>query len=382
MFLIDTFAKDKLRARRRYFREGRREIADGNLRTLLGAALATLVLLLSFLLLTPLVLTGWKPSPYHLFFVPAAMILCLVAGLAIQLRRRGAMPDIAVSLLCAGFEITLYSFALLLDTAGTPDGPATFTPLLFIALPALFVLPLWASYGLIAAFEIAFVQAIEHFKPTLLGQYDLFGSLAGLAFSLVIADLILSLRIQDHRVQMRYKALSTRDALSGILNKQACTETCRSYLQAANPVTCSLLFLDLDDFKAVNDKLGHYVGDVVLRCTGEALHENFRSSDIIGRFGGDEFLVLVRGTADATLMLNKARAVQERVQRTSLAQAGVQVSCSMGIVLAKDRDTTFEELLRQSDDALYEAKRAGKGQCIINMYRTDEKQVSAASADP
>ena len=377
MFFIDSFAKDKIQERRRYFKEGRREIAESNLRTLLGATLATLVLLLSFLLLTPLILTGWKPSAYHLFFVPAAMFMCMAAGICIQLRRRGALPDIAVSLTCVAFEIILYTFALLLDTAGTPDGPATFIPLLFIALPALFVVPPWVSYGLIAAFEFAFVSTVRYYKPNMMGEYDIFRSLAGLAFSLVIADLILSLRIRDHHVQMRYKALSTRDALSGILNKQSCTEACRMYLRAASPATCSLLFLDLDDFKAVNDKLGHYVGDIVLRCTGDALHETFRSSDIIGRFGGDEFLVLVRDTADATLMLNKSRAIQQRVQQSSLKQAGVQVSCSMGIVLAENQDTDFEELLRQSDSALYEAKRAGKGQCVVaafhapNAARTD-----------
>src|SRR5699024_11753486 len=105
-------------------------------------------------------------------------------------------------------------------------------------------------------------------------------------------------RVLFRSMQMKYKGVSTMDYLSDIINKQTCLQVCKEYRQTiGSDSVCSLLILDLDDFKAVNDTKGHYTGDVVLQVTGELLRKTFRRSDIVGRFGGAEFLVLLKGIA-------------------------------------------------------------------------------------
>lgn len=179
----------------------------------------------------------------------------------------------------------------------------------------------------------------------------------------------MSLRIRDYEARMQYKQLSTKDALSDVFNKKASIDAARQYLRDYNPrVTCALIMLDLDDFKEVNDTHGHYTGDIVLGCTGQVLLNAFRSTDIVGRFGGDEFMVLVKGTAAESLLEEKCRVIQRNLQKLSLEKSGVQVSCSIGVVLVQEQEVDFEVLFRQADAALYHAKSVGKARHILQSY--------------
>lgn len=186
--------------------------------------------------------------------------------------------------------------------------PASFMPVLFIVLPTLFILPFHRNYSLIFFFEVIYVILVFLYKSPDVGQYDIFDSVVGLAFSFSVAQPTMRLRIQDHETRMNYRQLSQQDSLSGLLNKTTSQEHLERYLQLTAPSTvCTMLILDLDDFKAVNDTMGHYTGDLLLRTMGEVLVSSFRTTDMIGRFGGDEFIVLMKETADYTLLEENAR---------------------------------------------------------------------------
>ena len=351
-----------------YFREASEEIAAANLRMLFAASVMTLGLLAVFLLVTPYVIRGWTPTLYHLALIPVACWVCLITGIQYHI---GVGRPLLVLIQCVLYQATIFCFIILVDTAGTPAGPAAFVPLLFIALPALFVVPHMIAYAVVLFFEAIYIIAVCTFKAQQIGQYDIFISLVGLAFSVALNNLILSLRISDHEMQMKYKVLSTMDYLSDILNKQTCLQVCKEYLQTiGRDSVCSLLILDLDDFKAVNDTKGHYTGDIVLQVTGELLRKTFRRSDIVGRFGGDEFLVLLKGIASHELLARKCRQIQTGLPQLTQQRAGVPVSCSIGaVMLQKQADITFDELFRQADLALYSAKKAGKGQAAFLSYQ-------------
>ena len=140
---------------------------------------------------------------------------------------------------------------------------------------------------------------------------------------------------------MRYKLLSTRDAFSGVLNKRACEEAMVNYLRACAPkVKCAFIIIDLDDFKQINDTRGHLAGDEILRRTGEALQELFRASDIIGRFGGDEFVILAKGMSSRESVERKCRRIRERVQGFAVNGEAMGVTCSLGAVLVNDQTPT------------------------------------------
>jgi diguanylate cyclase len=139
-----------------------------------------------------------------------------------------------------------------------------------------------------------------------------------------------------------------------------------------NGTTIAVLFLDLDNFKAVNDEYGHLVGDRLLIVVGERLRHHLRASDTAGRLGGDEFLVLieVKEPNDTVMM------VAERLRRALhvpllLEPAPITLSASIGVAISLTGDESPEDLIHQADRALLEAKRSGKG-CII-LHPVEER---------
>ena len=347
-----------------YFRDGAREIAADNLRFLRFASTATLLLLVFLILLAPAVIHGWRPSAFHLVFVPVMIVFCAIAWM----EHRYVTPGRALPL-CIAFEIVLYAFMIFLDTAAEPDSPSSFMQLVCIALPALFVMPDLITYGLLTAAEVVYLVCVVTLKAPDVAQYDIFEMITGFLFALCVSHLTMSYRLNAHEMRMKYETLSKRDTLSNLYNKRAFVEKARAYLDGANPhCTCSLAFLDLDDFKALNDTLGHPAGDEVLIDMGRLLSELFRPTDIIGRFGGDEFLVLVEGMADTALLSSRFDTVRTRLREICGSQLGYEIGCSVGIVYLDDEPADFDELVCQADALLYSAKREGKSRTRIARY--------------
>ena len=148
------------------------------------------------------------------------------------------------------------------------------------------------------------------------------------------------------------------DPLTGLANRRHLYERLRENAQ----VPLALLHLDLDGFKAVNDTLGHEVGDQLLVQIAEILRDTLRENDLAVRLGGDEFVVLTELAHDRTALEGLARRIIARVSRPHLIQEQVcRLGVSIGIALGNPQDPRASNLLRQSDVALYESKRRGKG---------------------
>lgn len=179
-----------------------------------------------------------------------------------------------------------------------------------------------------------------------------------------------SYRVTEDRIRReleRERILAQTDHLTGILNRRAFVrslEGCIKELQA-NDRCFSVCFIDLDDFKQVNDNLGHDVGDRVLQQVAHVIEASCRSHDIVARIGGDEFATLHTGA-----QLDDAMHALERI-RTNLVKAFEQhewpVTLSMGICYCFDpmlhRDASL--ILRAADKAMYEAKKQGKNQIKV-----------------
>ena len=292
--------RTELKTRKAFYRNAADESASSNLRILLASNMASIVFLVGFILLTPHIISGWQPTPYHIWFLPA-MFFCTIITFLYFLRR--PWQNGIILLLCILFILFLLIFSILLDSVGTPDGSGTFFPMMLIIIPSLFTLPLYISYGLCVAAEIAYIFVTTVFKATRIGQYDIFSSVVALAFSFIVANMIMTLKVRDRTMQSKYRHLSMTDNLTDILNKTASFAAFQEYLDSCgSAVTCTLVVMDLDHFKALNDTRGHAAGDRVLHQFGLLLKDVFRKDDIIGRFGGDEFVVLLKGVASRALL--------------------------------------------------------------------------------
>lgn len=159
---------------------------------------------------------------------------------------------------------------------------------------------------------------------------------------------------------------ASRDALTGLANRRAADGLLRleaaRFLRSGAPI--SVLLLDLDHFKRVNDRWGHAAGDVVLRAVAGALQAELRACDLGVRYGGEEFLLLLTDTA-----LEDAMRAAERVRRRVAAleieteQARLQVTVSIGVAQLRAGETV-ESMLARADAALYRAKATGRDRCI------------------
>ncbi len=153
------------------------------------------------------------------------------------------------------------------------------------------------------------------------------------------------------------------DPLSGLLNKVNTSELIEVYLDGHQG---SLMIIDIDHFKNINDSYGHLSGDQVIKDFGNLLKRHCRSTDIVGRVGGDEFVVFFKDIYDKETITLKAQHIIEDSQKIM-----EQVSCSIGIACYPDDATTYEELYENADQALYYAKNSGRS-CFCFYCKVDK----------
>lgn len=173
---------------------------------------------------------------------------------------------------------------------------------------------------------------------------------------LVVVWLVTSLR----RSVAHERRLSRVDSLSGVANRRAFYEAVETELQRARrtPTPITVAFLDIDDFKTVNDQLGHAEGDAVIRVTGQALTAHARVTDAVARLGGDEFAILLTNAPPDVA----ARAL-ERLHAELLAQArqrGWSVGFSVGAVTWRQPPRSVDQMLATADKVMYHVKASGK----------------------
>jgi diguanylate cyclase (GGDEF)-like protein len=164
-------------------------------------------------------------------------------------------------------------------------------------------------------------------------------------------------------LQNELEQQSNTDSLTGLLNRRALQRAASRQIAEAHrrnaPLT--LLLLDLDHFKSINDLHGHAGGDQALCLTARCLIGNLRDADLIARIGGEEFAALLPETDEpqATLAAERIRFSLESLG-AELVENGVTLSASFGITRLQPHDTSLEQLLSRADQALYQAKRSGR----------------------
>ncbi|HZP70440.1 MAG TPA: GGDEF domain-containing protein [Pseudolabrys sp.] len=158
------------------------------------------------------------------------------------------------------------------------------------------------------------------------------------------------------------------DVLTGLPNREGFAEAIGSTLAVAQRKgeKCALLFLDLDDFKTINDTYGHAAGDRLLKMVAGRLVHTLRTADVATRIGGDEFLVLAKVHSSEQAVEIGQRLIAAVASSYDLGgAASVKVGVSVGIAMAPEYGSGFEDLLIVADAALYEAKSKGKSRCCV-----------------
>lgn len=160
--------------------------------------------------------------------------------------------------------------------------------------------------------------------------------------------------------QNSWKLKSQIDEMTHLFNKITTEKMVTSVLSEFPQKKQALIVVDIDNFKSVNDILGHKVGDHIICVVAGVLSSLFRNTDIIGRIGGDEFVVLMRNVPDYNVVTKKAAQLIDLFENKEGLSIPENISVSVGIAFSDDNDRTFSDLFSKSDQALYMSKKCGK----------------------
>lgn len=172
-----------------------------------------------------------------------------------------------------------------------------------------------------------------------------------------------------HALEMQLRQLSDTDQLTGLYNRRRLERDLNHLFDTYNRhrIPASILVLDLDNLKMINDQLGHHMGDKVIMAVADTCRQQFRKTDSAYRFGGDEFVIALPGVEYEQAIIFAEflcdccfKALQQH------AVKGLFASVSIGVATIEAGDTSYEDTLKRADAALYQAKRDGKNRVIAN----------------
>ena len=184
-----------------------------------------------------------------------------------------------------------------------------------------------------------------------------------IALGVALVALLATLMLRERRTSRRLRTLAMTDELTGVPNRRDVLRHLERLLDSAEQRPCSILIIDIDHFKRINDTHGHPVGDQVLRIVAAELRAAVHPPATIGRLGGEEFIIVLPRT-DADHAAVVAERIRERIMRVDLTDCFVgRVTASVGIATTAPGVAATRDLLRQADAALYQAKHAGRN-CV------------------
>lgn len=166
-------------------------------------------------------------------------------------------------------------------------------------------------------------------------------------------------------IEQKYKQKPELDAATSLLNKVAFSDLSARIIETFSQEKQALFMIDIDDFKKVNDQYGHLTGDKVICCVADESTNAFRKTDLIGRFGGDEFVVLMTKIQSQEIAKIKGIEIIKNVLFSCVKQFNINISISVGLAFSEKKDT-LSLLFSRADKALYEAKNTGKGRVVVH----------------
>ncbi len=204
------------------------------------------------------------------------------------------------------------------------------------------------------------------YKPMLAQSIDYLHMTCFYFIGMVLHMYLSSIKTREIILQQTISTERDRDSLTGLYNKSALQREIKKNL-LKNRSSGILLIFDADNFKSVNDRFGHDVGDEVLENISTVLNRTFRRTDIIGRFGGDEFVIFMTHVTDLEIAETRARQALDEMNKTPVrGDPELFIHGSFGIASVPPLGETYDELFKRADKALYVSKRTGKNRISID----------------
>ena len=238
-----------------------------------------------------------------------------------------------------------------------PTVPAT-TFIVFLLITPMFMIdkPFFMAIELsaVAALFLIFMHGI---KSEEIWRIDLLNVVTFTVVGIFLNVIANAIRIKEFVLTRTIKIQKDLDELTGLKNKGALTREINKYLKDETKNKGIMFMLDIDRFKMINDTYGHDIGDSVITQLGALLGKNFVCDEIVGRFGGDEFIIFIKDTDDLRAARELAEAlVKSASENVHLPAEDKKISISIGVAIYQGIEDNYSELFKKADIALYKSK--------------------------
>ncbi len=344
-----------------YIETNKKKLASDNIHVI-GSMLAFFIVISVIFTATALAF-GDGLTPYY-DYIPAVLLLLIayIFHTIIQKKVKLSFETVRVYSLIL-YAIVILSFSMA-DTIIYSESRAVFFPAAILIVSTLYIDTMGIMIIYKVALSIIYIILEYNIKGSKLIGNDIVVAILAILVSTFCYSALIRALLTDKDDNEKLVKKGETDLLTGLLNKISFEERCKDYLDSRMiGAKVTMFIFDLDDFKHVNDNYGHQTGDKVLKTFAGLLKGYFHPDDIIGRVGGDEFMVLVLGDMPDGFVNIRCKNLIQELKATKIDDA-VGISCSIGVV-EDTQKKNFQELYEIADKELYLAKQGGKSQWNI-----------------
>lgn len=347
-----------------YFNDQKSEIYKKNMRATLFLSLASVALFL--IVMSYLTISSYgKHESYLAYFISTIGIVLpfiIFAILNIVTKKKKIINEKNIIIYTSSFYVISLLITLLFSIFVTPKQTSMFYLFYIVLLPISLIINHFEKFIINTISIILYIILAINFKTCDL-YYDIFEVIIAWLLSICAIIFTLKQRILNDKINEEYQSNYLKDNLTNVYNRVTGKDKMQEYLQnVSKEEQYALAFIDLDNFKIINDTYGHIVGDKCLQKIATILQENV-NEDILCRFGGDEFLYLIKNTTEKQIV-EKIEVIFKKLKSLSFSEHK-DLNCSIGVYLTRGNTNNLEEMIDKADRVLYEVKNSGKGQFLI-----------------
>lgn len=364
-FVLLGKIKQVFHRRNRYFTEAKKDIAVRNIQIMRLICFYGLILMLAFALLA-----SWLIDSWHITLEYILMLVSLVGFFVYSstIENEESYENGSAQRICVIFYCVFMALFIAQSVFSFPDMSDSCVLVGLLLMPLAFTVRPYVAAIISVVSCVTFCLLALKLKSPEVVNGDIYGVILGFIMSLLETSIVYNFKIKDYFHNIKLLKSSQEDSLTGVLNKAGCEKSCTAFFDTKEPDSpYSLFIIDVDNFKTINDNFGHQCGDKLLMMVGNSLLKVFRSSDIIGRIGGDEFCVLMKNTCNIDTVIIKAEAINRVVGEEARAEIKIPITCSIGIAVGKENEKDYKQVFSIADKALYRAKSEGKNNYIIDL---------------
>ena len=341
-----------------YIKENEEYVEHSNRMMMIRVSMIIMIMLIMYFFLSLTVFASWHVTP--IYAVNILINGCFQAFFVLRYLKKKVTARESM-IMCTVYQFYIMNFLMVISLSPLEmESPAVYFAPLGIVFAVLFLTP-WRWLVIMVTIECAEMIAASYFLKTLdIFSINLFSTLVALFAFIYVAKILYNFRMSESDARLKLKAQAGLDKLTGLYNKGRMENICFDYFNS-HVGDVAVMVIDFDNFKRVNDTFGHQQGDQVLKAFGTLLKESVSENDLVGRIGGDEFMIMLTEFSGVSEVERVAQGIVEKTHGILSSEMIFDFSCSIGIALrSQDKNCNYDKLFSNADRAVYQTKKNGK----------------------